>query len=220
MRKASHDARQSEQSRTEATSDKSWRTPGKALSRLSGREKGVPQAMKIKGQIKSVGYTLDGGTTITIETKYPFEPIISESGKELAITFKDWKSNRTLDQNALLWTIIGAIDEKQNGRRSEDGSVELYKQIIKRARVKAVFIQTLEDARSTLEKTFRVVVDRGDRTNENGVEMKVFECYLGSSQFDTKEMSDTIETALDYAEQAGVDARHFREDWKGINIGE
>ena len=42
-------------------------------------------------------------------------------------------------------------------------------------------------------------------TTEKGVELVAFKCYIGSSRYDTKEMTELIDTALDYANEIGID---------------
>ena len=170
--------------------------------------------MKARAFLQNITRT-ERGCLLIFDTRANPEAMTEFIGQEITLEIKTGK-DRSLSQNNLLWTIIGAIDKKQNGRKSEEGSTEIYKQIIKLAKIKTVFLQTLAEALPTLERNFRVVVDRGKRTNENGVEMVVFECYIGSSQFDTKEMSDTIETALDYAQRSGVATAYYREEWREI----
>ena len=170
--------------------------------------------MKARAFLQNITRT-ESGCLLIFDTRANPEAMTELIGEELTLDIKTGK-DRTLSQNSLLWALIGAIDQKQNGRKSEEGSTEIYKQIIKMAKIKTVFLQTLAETLPMLERNFRVVVDRGKRTNENGVEMVVFECYIGSSQFDTKEMSDTIETALDYAERSGVDTAYYRDEWKGL----
>ena len=42
-------------------------------------------------------------------------------GKDLTVEFKEYKSNRSLNQNALLWKIISEIDITKTADPSEDG---------------------------------------------------------------------------------------------------
>jgi diaminopimelate decarboxylase len=54
-------------------------------------------------------------------------------------------------------------------------------------------------------------------TTDKGVELVAFKCYIGSSQFDTKEMTELIDTALDYAHEVGVvdsEILSIREEYK------
>lgn len=156
------------------------------------------------------------GALLIFDSKGNPEQLSELVGLELTLELKAGK-DRTLSQNSLLWAIIGEIDRKQNGRRSEDGSTTIYCQLIKMARIKPEYMLALEEALPSLKKAFRVVLERGKRTL-NGKEMTVFECFLGSSDFDTKEMSDLIETTLDFAEKTGIDTAYYRDEWKGINI--
>ena len=172
--------------------------------------------MKIKGVLKDVFYTAAEGQVFSVSTDYPLEELINLSGRELEINIKEWKAGRSLNQNALLWAIIGAIDKKQNGRRSEDGAMEIYKQILKKARVKTEFIQTPVEAKERFLRLFRVVVELSVKTNHKGNKIGTYECFWGSSLLDKQEFSDVIETALDYAQKVGLNTDVWNRDWNHI----
>lgn len=169
--------------------------------------------MKLRGLLQNVTRT-EKGALLIFDTRGNADALADYIAQEVTLNIKAGK-DRTLSQNSLLWAIIGEIDRKQNGRRSEDGSTTIYAQLIKMARIKSDFLMVLEEALPSLKKAFRVVVERGKR-NFNGNEMTVYECFLGSSSFSTKEMSDLIETALDYAERAGIDTAYYRDEWRGL----
>lgn len=169
--------------------------------------------MKMKGFLQNITRT-EKGALLIFDTHANAEAMTELIGQNLTLDIKTGK-DRTLNQNALLWALIGEIDAKTNGRRSEDGSTTIYCQLIKMARIKPEYMLALEEALPSLKKAFRVVLERGKRTL-NGKEMTVYECYLGSSDFTTKEMSDLIETTLDYAEKTGIDTAYYREEWRGI----
>lgn len=172
--------------------------------------------MKIKGVLKDVFYTAAEGQVFSVSTDYPLEELINLSGRSLEISIKEWKDGRSLNQNALLWAIIGAIDKNLNGRRSEDGAMDIYKQILKQARVKTEFIQTPVEAKDRFLRFFRVMVELSVKTNHKGNKIGTYECFWGSSLLDTQEFSDVIETALDYAQSIGLNTDIWNRDWNHI----
>lgn len=172
--------------------------------------------MKIKGLLKDVFYQRDEGQVFTVSTDYPLEELINLSGQELEITIKPWKAGRSLNQNALLWSIIGGIDKLLNGRRSEEGAMDIYKHIIKSARIRPEYIKTPVTSKDRFSRLFRVMVELSVEEGKKGAKIGVYECFWGSSWFNVEEMSDLIETALDYAEKLRMDTDVWRKDWAHI----
>lgn len=122
-------------------------------------------------------------------------------GMDLTVEFKPYKSQRTLNQNALLWSLISEIDLAENGRPSEAGEMSIYANLIKTAKVSTATFTTLPEALEEVRrrKLFRhiEVLAEGHTVTWVG--------YYGSSTFDTAEMNLLIETAKDYATQLGVE---------------
>ncbi len=121
-------------------------------------------------------------------------------GKDLTVEFKEYKSNRSLNQNALLWKIISEIDITENGRPSEQGELDIYANLIKMARISTATFTTLPEAYEEVKrrKLFRhtEVLSDGHTVTWRG--------YYGSSTFDTAEMNLLIETAKDYAAKLNI----------------
>lgn len=127
-------------------------------------------------------------------------------GKRLEVKATEIKSKRSLEQNDMLWAIIENISLKLNGNREEHNLWETYGEILRRANVKRELVAVKEEAIKILEKQFRAVVDTGQILTTNGIELKKVWVYLGSSKFNTKEMTELIEVALNYAQQIGASA--------------
>ena len=158
--------------------------------------------IEIKGKVTS-----SSGNLLVIETD-GIAPIINQE-LEYRITIKEWRESRSSRQNRLLWAIIHDITTKQSGYATEEATSDVYKRLIKEARIQTEFYETVERAKSGLEKAFRVIEERQRRTSEKGVETVVYECYWGSSHFDTEEMSRFIEATLDMAEKAGINTLRY-----------
>lgn len=151
--------------------------------------------------------TTSSGRILVFETD-GFAPNL-DTEKEYRLTIREWRESRSAKQNRLLWTIIRDIDLIQSGRSTEESISEIYKRLIKEARIQTVFFQTIEKSRDALGKMFRVVEERERRISENGAETVVYECYWGSSHFDTEEMSRFIDATLDMAEKAGINTLKY-----------
>jgi DNA-directed RNA polymerase subunit F len=120
------------------------------------------------------------------------------------LTDDEYKIEITVVKSKRTWELIGRIAKSQ-GMESD----EVYCQIIKMAKIKTVHLETIEDALPQLEKLFRVVVKRDERTSVKGVKTIVCEAYFGSSTFDQSEMSEFIDRMLDYAEKSGIDTSQY-----------
>jgi hypothetical protein len=126
--------------------------------------------------------------------------------KEIHATLKEFKSSRSIEQNDMLWGIITQISDKVNGSHQEQDLMNVYGTILQRANIKREYIRTLVQAKDILEQSFRAVLEvPNSRKIENGKETVGFWVYYGSSTFDTKEMTQLIDVALDTATEVGID---------------
>lgn len=128
--------------------------------------------------------------------KFIYGYLKNGTGEDLKVIIQPATNNRTLNQNSLLWALIGEIDEALNGRRSKDGEDAIYRNLIEMARVKTTTLKITPEAFDELKNrnVFRVVEPL---EYEDGYVL--CRCYFGSSQFTTKEMRDFIEATLDFA---------------------
>jgi len=125
------------------------------------------------------------------------------------IEITEVKSRKSLMQLRYLWKLIHDI-----ARAEGSDEMEVYCNIVKMAKIKTVFIETVPQAKRDLEKAFRAVIERDVRTSQKGVTTSVFECYYGVSTFDVKEMSEFIDRMLDYATQVGVNMSEYGDVWR------
>lgn len=149
-------------------------------------------------------------TTITFELlPYQRKWLEEYKDKELTVTVTD-KKDRSLLQNAKLWALVHEIDKEMNGYTSDQGEEDIYLQLIEMANIAPEYVQCIPEALKTLKTVYRVVKEV-ERRQKNGRESVVAKCYKGTSQFDTREMSDFIETTLRYASQAGINLHEYQD---------
>jgi hypothetical protein len=124
---------------------------------------------------------------------------------KLDINIKQYKSSRSKQQNDLMWKVISLISDEQNGSHREEDLMNVYANLLYRANVKYVIVAAVREAKPILESQFRYVVELpNSMTTEKGKTLVAFKCYIGSSHFDTKEMSLMIDTVIDYATEVGI----------------
>lgn len=126
--------------------------------------------------------------------------------KEIHATLKAFKSSRSIEQNDMLWSIITQISDKVNGSHREEDLMNIYGILLQKANIKREYIRTLLQAKDILGQSFRAVIEvPNSRKIENGKETVGFWVYYGSSTFNTKEMTELIDIALDTATEVGID---------------
>lgn len=117
---------------------------------------------------------------------------------------KELKSQRSLEQNKLLWKLIHRI-----AKETFQDDMNVYCAVLERADALSDYVITATDMGDALRKTFRGV--KFIRMQEvNGKECYVWKVYLGSSKMNTSEMNELIEIAMQICSELGIDTR---EEW-------
>ena len=75
--------------------------------------------------------------------------------------------------------------------------------MLEEANVSYDYLLALPEAESMLKKSFRVVRKVGERI-VNGKTLNIYQYFIGSSKYDTKEMTELIESVLDKLAELGV----------------
>lgn len=160
--------------------------------------------MKVIGEVKTIG------DSIMIHADNLLENL--EDGK-YTVELKKYRKGRSLDQNAYFWKLVGEIAKKEDGDlRNKDA---LYLHLLKMAGAKYEVLYLQEEALNSLLE-FDVIKNCSivNRKVINNVSMVTAYVFYGSSRFDTKEMSDLIDTALRYASEVGVE--NVDEYWREL----
>ncbi|EJU22599.1 hypothetical protein HMPREF1143_1724 [Peptoanaerobacter stomatis] len=165
--------------------------------------------------VAKINDIVERNITITLSNNCDIKKIKTdiEKDKEYLIKIEDIKSKRTLQQNKYIWEIISQIDKKINGYMSDEMSI--YISLIKQAKIKTVYIETVEEAKKELLKVFRYVEDVEDRVSSKGIKTVLYRCYYGTSKFDKKEMADFIECLINYSYEVGIDIYGYEQMLRG-----
>lgn len=117
---------------------------------------------------------------------------------------KEPKSQRSLEQNRLLWKLIHRI-----AKETYQDDMTVYCAVLERADALSDYVITAVDMEEALRKSFRGV--KFIRMQEvNGKDCFVYKVYLGSSKMNTAEMNELIEITMDLCGELGIDTR---EEW-------
>lgn len=138
----------------------------------------------------------------TIQQIVP-ELLKMEMDKLYICDIKEPKSQRSLEQNRLLWKLIHNIAKK-----TYQDDMDVYCATLERADAKSDYVITAMDIADDLRKSFRGV--KFIRMQEvNGKECFVYKVYIGSSKMNTKEMTELIDICFQICAEFGIDTREF-----------
>ena len=125
------------------------------------------------------------------------------SEKKLEVETKIHKSQRSLEQNRLLWALLGKMANALSGNKRKVSTEECYCVMLEEANVSYDYLLALPEAESLLKKTFRVV-RKVDERIVNGKKLNMYQYFIGSSKFNTQEMTELIEATLDKLAELGI----------------
>lgn len=111
---------------------------------------------------------------------------------------KPYKTNRSKEQNALMWAIIQEIS-----KATGNDEMDVYCAGLEGVNIQADFLMGLPETEQSLRRQFRAVKVMENR-DYNSTKITVFKCYTGSSKFNTQEMTKLIDFFLRLADETGV----------------
>jgi len=119
-------------------------------------------------------------------------------GKELSVDIKQYRKQRSLDANALLWKMCTEIANVIRSTKDE-----VYLQMLERYGVFTHIIVKPEAVDRVVQewRTARVL---GEVTVNNKTGIQVM-CYYGSHLYDTKEFSVLLDGIISEAKDMGID---------------
>lgn len=116
--------------------------------------------------------------------------ILELEDKYYVCDLKEPKSQRSIEQNRLLWKLIHMLAHETN-----NDDIDVYCSILERADAKSDYLITATDMEKELRKSFRGV--KFVRMQEvNGKDCYVYKVYIGSSKMSVKEMSELLEITM------------------------
>jgi hypothetical protein len=120
-------------------------------------------------------------------------------GIDYRIDIKPIKSKRSIEQNKLLWALLHALEIE-----TKVIAMTWYIQALQDTGAVCEYIWATEKTEDSLKKQFRAIerIKPHKIKNSNGWLYKVF---IGSSKFNTKEMTELIETVLRYCAELDIE---------------
>lgn len=143
--------------------------------------------------------------TVTNYDRYIADMAVRESKdcNSLSVEIKKYRANRSLEQNKMFWALATKIALETAGSKTQEVVEDVYCNLLEEANVESDFMLAPSETEATLKKSFRVVRKRGTR-EVNGKTLTIFQFWLGSSKFDTEQMTELIELALNRCADLGI----------------
>jgi hypothetical protein len=156
-------------------------------------------------------YTEDNEVIVSFKTNnFQSKARFKEMDKNVAysIDFKPVKDKRTLNQNRMMWELCKELAMKINGDNDINA---IYCNAIERFSPLFIPVLTSLDNKDKLLSGFRAI--KLLSVNDiNGQKVGNFQCFIGSSNFNKKEMALLIDGLLYMAQEAGIDWQY----WKSV----
>ena len=155
------------------------------------------------GRLRDLTINRDGTQNITITVKSDFRQIFDELfGKDITIDIKRFFNRRSLDANAYCWLLIDKIAAKTNRKKTE-----VYLEEIKEIGGITFYVGVKDEIRDAYVAAWKRDHIGRDAwiLPESGKEgWSTIKVRLGSSDFDSQQMSRLIDAVIQDAEALGI----------------
>ena len=155
----------------------------------------------MKGRIKDLGFGLQGDLTVTLTLpREHVEDLKALKDCDIDATIKKYREKRSLSQNAYAWTLITKIAQSINPPMNKE---EVYIEMLKRYGQGGI-ISVQKDKADDVIRAFDYYIPKGEG-KVNDKEFLHLMVYVGSSQYDTKEMSVFVSGIVEEAKDLGIE---------------
>lgn len=155
----------------------------------------------MKGRIKDLGFGMGGDLTLTLSLpRHHAEDLKALVDVDVAVDVKKWRNKRSLSANAYCWVLITQIAQSMTPPMNKE---EVYVEMLKRYG-QGGFISIQADKASDVTRAFDYYVQKGEG-EVNGKKFLHYMVYIGSSKYNTKEMSTFISGIVEEAKDLGIE---------------
>jgi len=155
----------------------------------------------MKGRIKDMGFGLQGDLTVTLSLpRLHADDVKKLLDHDISVEIKKWRERRSLSQNAYAWVLITKIAQSMTPPLNKE---DVYVEMLKRYG-QGGFISVEKDKFCNVARAFDYYVQRGEGTT-NGKEFLHLMVYVGSSKYDTQEMSVFLSGIVEEAKELGIE---------------
>lgn len=154
--------------------------------------------MTLTGKLKDLTMNFkEYGQTLSLDINEDFRPYFDKfKDTELSIEIKPFKKHRSLDANAYAWVLINKIAGVLHTSKDE-----VYIEMLKRYGQHEI-ISVREDVDIS---PFVKYYEKIGETDLNGKHFIHYRVFVGSSAYDSKEMSDFIDGIISEAKEMNIE---------------
>lgn len=171
----------------------------------------------MKGRLKDLTISLDGVQNLTVAILGDWRDEFKKlKDQPVDVLIKKHRSLRSLDANAYMWVLVGKIAETISPPMDKQ---EVYLLMLRRYG-QGGQVSILSSQFDNIIREFEYHKVLGTST-ANGKEFTHADVLVGSSKYDTKEMSVLIDGVIQEARDLGIDTdtpeqiARFKERWAG-----
>ena len=155
----------------------------------------------MKARIKGLVMSLDGGQELTLSLPGDWRDEYAKlKDADVDVEIKKYREKRSMSQNAYAWTLITKIAQSINPPMNKG---EVYVEMLKRYG-QGGFISIQADKAGDVTRAFDYYVQKGEG-EVNGKKFLHYMVYIGSSKYNTKEMSTFISGIVEEAKDLGIE---------------
>lgn len=164
----------------------------------------------MRGRIVDIARGMDGRARVSLSLNpAAADELLKLTGCEVDVEIRKHRERRSLDANAYAWLLIGKIAEALSPPLPKE---DVYMEMLRRygqSGVVSVLTRAADDFRRAYKYTDVVSQGRG---------VTYIRYYIGTSEYDSREMSLFIDGVVEEARQLGIDtdtpAQKLR--WEGL----
>ena len=155
----------------------------------------------MKGRIANIGYGLEGDLAVTLSLPRQHADSLKKlMDADIEADIKKFRERRSRDANAYCWVLITQIAQSMTPPMNKE---EVYVEMLKRYG-QGGFISIQADKASDVTRAFDYYVQKGEG-EVNGKNFLHYMVYIGSSKYNTKEMSVFISGIVEEAKDLGIE---------------
>lgn len=142
----------------------------------------------------------------TPNAEFVLEELGADKGRidyKMEVDFKKYRSERTLLQNSALWFLLTKLSLAMNGSKDRTSVEETYCIFLEEANIEHETICAIPGAKENLRNAYRAI-RKIDEIYIEGKDYDVYQCFKGSSKFNTAQMTELIQSVLTKLDMLGV----------------
>ena len=155
----------------------------------------------MKGRIKDMGFGLTGELTVTLALpRHHADEVKGLLDTDVSVDLKKWRNRRSLSANAYAWVLITKIAQSMTPPLNKE---QVYLEMLKRYGQGGLL--SIEKAKAV--EVLRAI-DYWEHKGAGHVKGKDFVhvmVYIGSSKYDSKEMSVFVDGIVSEAKDLGIE---------------